>query len=84
MYLKLSNTAKGTVQQDIRRVQNKQGYKTCAGKTFNIWKTSTFLQKSSMKIQTFFKTKLYKLVTNFNSRKKKPLELNQENSEEKN
>ena len=37
-----------------------------------------------MKIQTFFKTKLYKLVTNFNSRKKKPLELNQENSEEKN
>lgn len=42
--------------KDVRKVQNKQGYRTCAGKTFNICKTSTLLQKSSMRIQTFFKT----------------------------
>lgn len=29
--------------KDVRKVQNKQGYRTCAGKTFNICKTSTLL-----------------------------------------
>lgn len=29
--------------KDVRKVQNKQGYRTSAGKTFNICKTSTLL-----------------------------------------
>lgn len=69
--------------KDVRKVQNKQENRTSAGKTFNICKTSTLLQESSMRIQTFFKTNSTNSSLTL-TQEKKPLELNQENSEEKN